>query len=60
LKLIRKKDASDAIEFMEALGLTNEHLKEHLLYLCMDDKITQGFEDLDSSIKAAFTRQYNK
>ena len=26
----------------------------------MDDKITQSFEDLDSSVKAAFTREYNK
>ncbi len=59
-KLIKRKDASDAIEFMEDLGITNEILKEHLLYLCMDDKITQGFEDLDSSVKAAFTREYNK
>ena len=60
LKLIRRKDASDAIEYMEDLGITNEILKEHLLYLCMDDKITQSFEDLDSSVKAAFTREYNK
>jgi hypothetical protein len=38
LKYIKKgKDKiPDALEFMDALGLTNEHLKEHLMTLCMD------------------------
>jgi Replication factor RFC1 C terminal domain len=48
------------MDVMEDLGLTNEHLKEHLMTLCMDPKITEGFEGLDSSAKAAFTREYNK
>jgi replication factor C subunit 1 len=61
LRYIRRKDAQGAIEVMEDLGgLTNEHMKEHLMGLCMDDKVVRAFEDLDSGTKAAFTREYNK
>ena len=45
---------------MDALGLTNEHLKEHLMTLCMDQKTVEAFDQLDSQSKAAFTREYNK
>lgn len=45
---------------MDDLGLTSEHLKEHLMILCMDAKTVQAFEDLEPSVKAAFTREYNK
>ena len=45
---------------MDDLGLTNEHLKEHLMTLCMDKKTVEAFENLDSEVKAAFTREYNK
>jgi len=36
-----------ALTFMDDLGLTNEHLKEHLLTLCMDSKTNEAFESLD-------------
>jgi replication factor C subunit 1 len=49
-----------AIDFMQALGLTTEHLKEHLMTLCMDPKTVEAFDALDSQLKAAFTREYNK
>jgi len=41
LKYIKKgKDSvQKALDFMYDLGITNEHLKEHLMYLCMDTKI---------------------
>lgn len=62
LKYMKKgKDSvGKAIDFMQQLGITNEHLKEHLLALCMDKKTVEAFEDLDSQLKAAFTREYNK
>ena len=55
-----KDSVGKAIDFMQHLGITNEHLKEHLLTLCMDKKTVEAFEDLDSQLKAAFTREYNK
>lgn len=62
LKYIKKgKDhVHHALEFMDNLGLTNEHLKEHLMQLCMDNKTIDAFDGLDSGTKAAFTREYNK
>jgi len=62
LKYIKKgKDSvNKALDFMFDLGLTNDHLKEHLMYLCMDTKIQEAFESLEPSTKAAFTREYNK
>ena len=30
------------------------------MILCMDAKTVQAFEDLEPSVKAAFTREYNK
>ena len=62
LKYIKKgkESVNKALDFMFDLGLTNEHLKEHLMYLCMDTKIQEAFESLEPSTKAAFTREYNK
>jgi hypothetical protein len=41
LKYIKrgKESVQKALDFMVDLGITNEHLKEHLMYLCMDPKI---------------------
>ena len=50
----------DVIELMDDVKITNEMLKEHLVYLCMDDKLTQKFEKMDPQLKAALTREYNK
>ena len=33
---------------MEDMGLTSEHLKEHLMGLSMDPKIVKAFEELDA------------
>lgn len=60
LRLIKFKDVGEAMQIMEDLGLTNDHLKEHLMLLCMDPKTVEAFESLDSTTKAAFTREYNK
>jgi hypothetical protein len=38
----------EAIGFMTDMGVNNDHLKEHLIALCMDPKIVQKFEGLDS------------
>src|SRR5438094_855609 len=38
----------DVMEFMHDLGLTSEHLKEHLMDLSMDKKIVENFENLET------------
>lgn len=45
---------------MKDLGLTNEHVKEHLMGLCMDKKVVEQFESISSTTKSAFTRLYNQ
>jgi hypothetical protein len=35
-------------------------MKEHLMSLSMDQKLVQEFDSLDSQVKGAFTREYNK
>ncbi len=54
-----KDDIREALEFMHDMGLTNEHIKEHLMTLCMDKKVIENFEQLESTTKSAFTRAYN-
>ena len=59
-KAIKGRHVEVALEFMDSMGLTNEHLKEHLLTLCMEKKTVEAFESLEPGVKAAFTREYNK
>ena len=39
LKRGGKENVEEALGFMSDMGLTNEHLKEHLMTLCMDSKV---------------------
>lgn len=55
-----KDHVSEAVEFMADLGITSEIFKEHLMSLSMDQKLVKDFEALESTVKAAFTREYNK
>ena len=55
-----KDGVPDAVDTMENLGLSNENLREHLMGLSMDTKLNKAFDDLDSQVKSAFTREYNK
>ena len=55
-----KDGVPDAVDTMENLGLSNENLREHLMGLSMDSKLNKAFDDLDSQVKSAFTREYNK
>lgn len=43
-----KEKVKDAIDFMVDMGVTNDILKEHLMLLCMDPKIVEKFEGLDT------------
>jgi Glu-tRNA(Gln) amidotransferase subunit E-like FAD-binding protein len=54
-----KDHIMEVLEFMKDLGLTNEHLKEHLMTLCMDKKIVENFDAIASTTKAAFTKTFN-
>ena len=51
-----KDNIDQAVELLASLGLTTEHMKEHLMSLSFDAKIVKAFEDLDTQTKAAFTR----
>jgi len=55
-----KESVSEAVDVMESLGLSNENLKEHLLGLSMDAKLNKSFDDLETIVKSAFTREYNR
>ena len=55
-----KESVGAAISIMTDLGISNEILKEHLMGLSMDTKIVQEFESLDTQLKTAFTKEYNK
>lgn len=53
------EDIVELVELMKELGLTQEHFKEHLMSLCMDKKVTDQFEKIDTSTKTAFTKTFN-
>jgi hypothetical protein len=55
-----KDGVSQAVDIMESLGLSNENLKEHLMGLSMDAKLNKSFDDLETTVKSAFTREYNR
>lgn len=54
-----KDSILEILDFMKDLGLKNEHLKEHLMVLCMDKKTVEQFDAIESQTKAAFTRTFN-
>jgi hypothetical protein len=57
----RGKDSiTEAVEILSDLSLTNEVMKEHVMGLTFDKDLLGSFESLDSTVKAAFTREYNK
>jgi len=55
-----KEHIVEILEFIKDLGLTNEHLKEHLMTLCMDKKVVESFDNVASTTKSAFTRLFNQ
>ncbi len=55
-----KDGVSEAVSVMLDLGITNDILKEHLIQLSLDQKLTQSFDSLETQVKSAFTRDYNK
>ena len=59
--LMSKEDCkiSEAIEFMDEYGLDRDDVFENLDEFVMDRNVKK-FSDLDSKVKAAFTREYNK
>jgi len=60
-KLITKEVAKveEAIEFMDMYGLDRDDVFENLDEFTMDKKLKK-FGDVDSKVKAKFTREYNK
>lgn len=60
LNQLKKGQVDEAVQVMSDLGISSEVFKEHVLQLCMDPKLVKGFEDIDSGVKSALTRSYNK
>ena len=60
LNYLKKNEIDDLIEYMDELKITNEMVKEHLMALCLDHKLKEQFDRIDTKIKSAFTRKYNK
>ncbi len=52
-------NVSEAIEFMDEYGLDRDDVFENIDEFTMDSNVKK-FADLDSKVKAAFTREYNK
>ena len=50
---------SDAVEFVDTLGVSSEMVKEHLMDLCANKYPKEQFEKLSPNQKAAFTRLWN-
>lgn len=48
-----------AVDLLDSLGITNEMMKEHLLDLCINQKMKEELEGLSTVQKAAFTRYWN-
>mmetsp|Transcript_21326 Transcript_21326/g.32410 ORF Transcript_21326/g.32410 Transcript_21326/m.32410 type:complete len:1006 (+) Transcript_21326:103-3120(+) len=61
--LLMRKDnspnAKEAIEFMDEYGLDRDDIMENLDEFNLDSK-AKKFSDLDSKVKASFTKEYNK
>ena len=45
---------------MDDLKISNEMVKEHLMGLSMDKSAQQAFDKIETRIKTAFTKAYNK
>ena len=43
-----KDHVSEAVEFMNDMGINNDQVKEHLMGLCMDPQIIEQLEKLDT------------
>lgn len=55
-----KESVGEACEVLQDLNISNEVMKEHVMGLSMDAKLLSEFEQLDTQVKSAFTREYNK
>ena len=60
LKMLKKGQIEEVLDFMDDLKITNEMVKEHLMGLCLNKKTTELFDKIESRNKSAFTREYNK
>lgn len=50
----------DCIKLMQDLNLTLDSLKENIITLINDEKITKRFTDIPTKDKSAFTKLYNQ
>jgi len=60
LNYLKNNEIDELIEYLDDLKVTNEMVKEHLMALCIDSKLKEQFDRIDTKIKSAFTRKYNK
>ena len=58
-KDLKSEKHESAVQLLDSLGITNEMMKEHLLDLCMNNKMKEDLEKLSPAQKSAFTRYWN-
>ena len=49
-----------AIEFLDDLNITNEMMRVHVVGLCVDKELASALDQVETKVKGAFTREYNK
>jgi hypothetical protein len=59
MKRGEKEDFEEIMDYMDEYKISKDQYAEHLMGLCMDRKIKDGFDKLDSKTKSAFTRLFN-
>lgn len=57
---LKQKDTDDLIALLDDLNISNDMIKEHLSILSLDAKIIDQLTNINSGVKAGFTRAYNK
>ena len=60
LDRLKAGQVSELIAYMDDLRISNEMVKEHLMGLSLDRKICAQFDQIETRVKTAFTKEYNK
>ena len=58
--MLKNGQVQELIEYMDDLKITNEMVKEHLMGLTMDKNAQKEFDKIETRVKTAFTKAYNK
>lgn len=60
LTMLKAGETKQLIGYLDDLSLSNEMIKEHLIGLSLNKGIQAQFDKIDTRVKTAFTKEYNK